>query len=75
MNKCSNGKSFNRYKGRKFECIDLYNVFDEVALNNPTMSKIKPIDLGGSLSLPMTCGRTENIETPYSKKTIDTEEW
>lgn len=74
MDRCHGGKSFNRYMNDENECMDLYDLFDDVASDNDMLMAHKDTGtLGGSLSEELDCGVDSiAIATPFSERMIDT---
>ena len=73
VDKCPRGKAFNRYADQSRDCIDLYEVFDDVAEKNQALRQINEKNLGGSLSNRLACSNTKDIRTPYSARTVSVE--
>lgn len=73
VDRCKGGKSFNRYLNDEYECLDLYDVFDDVAdTNELLLSHKESSTLGGSLSERLDCGLdTIDIPTPFSERSFD----
>ena len=74
MDRCKKGKSFNRYMNDENNCIDLYDLFDDVASDNDLLERHRLTGtMGGSLSQRLDCGLdTLGIQTPFSEKRINT---